>query len=79
MTKLTQYLIDLGMLLPPDEREKLAILLLESLPYDDTASESEESTLARRIDEVETGHVELLDANEALDRLETKYRVKFGR
>ena len=73
MTKLTQYLIDLGMLLPPDEREKLAILLLESLPYDDTASESEESTLARRIDEVESGEVKLIPLEEVFSRMRARY------
>ncbi len=54
MTTSTQDVFDLGMQLPPDEREKLANLLLDSLegPEEDTALQEE---IQRRWDRYESG------------------------
>lgn len=54
MTTSTQDIFDLGMQLPPDEREKLANLLLDSLegPEEDTELQEE---IQRRWDRYESG------------------------
>ena len=56
MTTSTQHIFDLGMQLPPDEREKLANLLLDSLegPEADEDTELQEE-IQRRWDRYESG------------------------
>lgn len=69
--------------LSPTARDRIAMGILDSLlgPTDDaeSARTAWQTELDRRIEEIESGNVELLDADEALDALEKKYREKHGR
>lgn len=72
-----------ALLLSPTARDRIAMGILDSLlgPTDttETIRADWQTELDRRIAEIESGSVELLDADEALDALEKRYREKHRR
>ena len=82
-TERADELLERAIQLSPGARDRIAMGLLDSLlgPTDDVGTIRTEwqTELDRRIDDIESGNVELLDADEALEALEKKYREKHGR
>jgi putative addiction module component (TIGR02574 family) len=75
--ELTPELVQRLLKLSEDERVGLGNFLLDSVAYpgldSDAAKEAWRQELARRIEDVRAGRVQLLDADEALRRLREKY------
>jgi putative addiction module component (TIGR02574 family) len=65
-----------AMTLPERERAKLARDLLASLdgPAEVSVAEAWDTEICRRINEIESGKTELLDANEAIARARARIR-----
>jgi putative addiction module component (TIGR02574 family) len=65
MTSATVLLLDQAMELPPNERKQLAIRILESVddgPYPPSSKQEFEADLQSRIQEIENGEIETVDA-----------------
>ena len=70
-------LLDQAMELPPDQRKELAIKILASVddgPYPPLSKEAFEADLHSRIEEIESGEVETVDAFEALQQARERFR-----
>jgi hypothetical protein len=71
-----------AMKLPPDIRESVALELLESIedrPADaDAAKTAWREEIARRVEDVKTGSVELVDAKQALAEARQRLRERYG-
>ena len=82
-TERADELLQRALQLSPTSRDRIAIGILDSLlgPTDDaqTTQSTWRDELDRRMDEIEAGTVELLDADEALDAIEKRYREKHSR
>jgi putative addiction module component (TIGR02574 family) len=81
-TELTPDLIDRGLKLSPENRERFALLLLDSLdgPPDDPEEVSKgwKDEIARRVADVQIGRVGLVDADQALAEMRQRLREKYG-
>jgi putative addiction module component (TIGR02574 family) len=68
--------LDLALELPEGERAALAHDLLASLdgPRDADAQQAWEAEITKRLDELETGNVRTIDADEALRRIDARLR-----
>ncbi len=68
--------LDLALELPESERAALAHDLLASLdgPPDANAQQAWEAEIVKRLDELETGKVHTIDADEALRRIDARLR-----
>lgn len=60
--------------LPPEDRARLAEALLASLEGDDDTGSAWDEELRKRIEEVESGAVKLVSANEAFARVRRALR-----
>jgi putative addiction module component (TIGR02574 family) len=73
MTTLTQELLQQGLQLPPDEREKLANLLLDSLEGpegdEETVRREWQEEIQRRWDRYESGEEQALSLEEVMAAL----------
>ncbi len=72
-------LLDQAMELPPDQRKELAIQILASVddgPYPPLSKEQFEAELLKRMQEVESGNVETVDAFEALKEARERFRSR---
>jgi hypothetical protein len=82
-TELTSDLIERVRKLSPAAREELIILLIDEQlgPADDPELARKEwrEDIARRIEDIKAGRVQLLDADEALARLEERLRQRYPR
>ena len=82
-TELTPELIDRVMKLSPESKDQLLDLLLgesEGPPDNPEVMKREwQEEIARRIEDIKTGRVQLLDADEALTRLEERLRQRYPR
>jgi hypothetical protein len=70
-------LLDQAMELPPDERKNLAIQILASVddgPYRPLSKGEFEADLHNRIQEIERGEVETVDAFEVLEQARERLR-----
>lgn len=59
-----------AMTLPPDDREKLGHAMLASLPVDPEAERALESTIARRWEEIQSGRVKPISAEDVFARID---------
>jgi putative addiction module component (TIGR02574 family) len=68
--------LDLALELPPSERAALARGLLASLdgPADANAAEEWETEITERLDDLESGKVQTIDADEVLCRISARLR-----
>jgi putative addiction module component (TIGR02574 family) len=77
-TELTPELIERVMKLSPENREKFALLLLDSLdgPPDDPEEVRKgwKDEIARRVEDVQAGRVGLVDADQALAEMRQRLR-----
>ena len=75
MTSSTQDLLRAALVLPTDERADLARELLASLDgEDEKAAEAWRDELVRRAEEVGDGRVQLVDGDQAFERLRQRLR-----
>ena len=75
MTSSTQDLLRAALVLPTDERTDLARELLASLDgEDEKAAEAWRDELVRRAEEVRDGRVQLVDGDQAFERLRQRLR-----
>jgi putative addiction module component (TIGR02574 family) len=71
-----KHALDLALELPEVERAELVHDLLASLdgPPDADAAQTWEAELAKRLDELETGKAQTIDADETLHRIDARLR-----
>lgn len=71
-----KHALDLALELPESERAALAHDLLASLdgPPDADAQQAWEAEIVKRLDELETGKIRTIDADEALRRIDARIR-----
>jgi putative addiction module component (TIGR02574 family) len=73
-----KHALDIALELPDVERAALAHDLLASLdgPADAGANEAWEAEIARRLDGLETGKAPIIDADEALRRIDARLQSR---
>lgn len=73
-----KHALDIALELPPSERAALAHDLLASLdgPADADAADAWEVEITRRLDELESGKAQTVDADEALRRIDARLRQR---
>lgn len=71
-----KHALDIALELPPTERAALARDLLASLdgPADVGATEAWETEIARRLDDLQAGSAQTVEADEALRRIDVRLR-----
>jgi putative addiction module component (TIGR02574 family) len=69
-----KHALDIALELPPTERAALAHDLLVSLdgPGDPDGAEAWEAEIAGRLDDLQSGNVETVDADEVLGRIDAR-------
>ena len=71
-----KHALDLALELPESERAALAHALLESLdgPADADPQQAWEAEITKRLDELDAGKAHIIDAAEALRRMDSRIR-----
>lgn len=76
-------LLDRAMMLSPEAKHWLGVALLDSLdPTADDPADVKEAwrkEIARRIEDIRSGAVELLDADESAERIRQSLRERFAK